>query len=367
LTGATALIPAAVGATSLTALPLAVEEPLLEEPFSAPAAAVDEPATPKGRRWKVDVNWRAYARPAAKAAAVTAVLAALAGVFVWSRGAIARYRAASHTRELTAESSAHVADARTDAASARGVPAAAAPPSGVKAGQSRGAYVSRGAGGEVGAAKAASTASGNPGAVGGLQVDTSPSGARVFVDGRDRGVTPLTLTDLAPGSHKVVLESEEGSVRRTVQVVAGQIEVLSDAIFAGWLHIAAPVDVAVSEQGRPLLMDARQQVLLKAGEHNLLIESRSFGFSEKRRVYIEPGATTTVDVEMGTSTLSVTATAAAEVTVDGVRAGSTPLVDFPLKLGTHDVVVTDIFGNTWRRSVRVTSAPARLEADFGKQ
>ncbi len=113
-------------------------------------------------------------------------------------------------------------------------------------------------------------------------------------------------------------------------------------------------------------MDARGQVLLKAGEHDLLIESRAFGFTDKRHVSIEPGATTTVDVEMGTSTLGVTSSAPAEVQVDGVPAGPTPLAAYALKLGTHEVVVTDIFGNVRRRSVRVTSAPAQIEVDFSK-
>ena len=44
-----------------------------------------------------------------------------------------------------------------------------------------------------------------PKRIGRLQVDSNPPGAQVVVDGRDRGTTPLTLTDLPVGSHVVVL------------------------------------------------------------------------------------------------------------------------------------------------------------------
>ena len=367
LAATAALVPAAVGATLLTSLPFPIAEPLVDEPEPevVPVPAVAEPVA-KTRRWTNDVNWRAYARPAGRAAAVAAVLACLAGAGLWARGAIAKYRAASRTSSAVSEpDSAAVA---VDATPAGRQPAAANRPAGSRATAARAQEgKSIPTDGAASAKSAATEIGGTAHRVGTLQLETSPSGARVIVDGRDRGVTPLTIDDLAPGGHKVVLESEEGTLHRTVQVVEGQTEVLSEAIFAGWLHVAAPVDVVVSERGRPLQMDARGQVLLKAGDHDLLIESRAFGFSQKRRVSIEPGGTATLDIEMGMSTLSVTATAAADVQVDGVRAGATPLVDFPLKVGTHDVVITDIFGNTQRRSLRVTSAPASIEVDFTKR
>jgi hypothetical protein len=43
-------------------------------------------------------------------------------------------------------------------------------------------------------------------ASGSLVVETRPPGARVVVDGRDRGATPLTLSDVPAGTHAVRLE-----------------------------------------------------------------------------------------------------------------------------------------------------------------
>lgn len=42
----------------------------------------------------------------------------------------------------------------------------------------------------------------------GLEVRSTPAGAAVAIDGQRRGTTPLTLNDLAPGAHKVMLSFE---------------------------------------------------------------------------------------------------------------------------------------------------------------
>ena len=39
-----------------------------------------------------------------------------------------------------------------------------------------------------------------------LSIETRPPGARVRVDGRDVGVTPLTVSPLSPGSHRLELQ-----------------------------------------------------------------------------------------------------------------------------------------------------------------
>jgi hypothetical protein len=58
--------------------------------------------------------------------------------------------------------------------------------------------------GDRAAAATASAAVASKGS-GRLQVESSPTGAHVLIDGRDRGVTPLTVDGLAIGTHKVVI------------------------------------------------------------------------------------------------------------------------------------------------------------------
>jgi PEGA domain-containing protein len=62
-----------------------------------------------------------------------------------------------------------------------------------------------------------------PAAVGRLLVRSTPAGARVFVDGKDTGVTPMTLRGLTQGSHSVRLVREGYTpAERTVSFTAAR-------------------------------------------------------------------------------------------------------------------------------------------------
>jgi len=58
-------------------------------------------------------------------------------------------------------------------------------------------------------------------AVGRVSIVTDPPGARVAVDGKARGISPITSSDLVPADHKVTVTSDTGSAERTVTVAAG--------------------------------------------------------------------------------------------------------------------------------------------------
>jgi hypothetical protein len=56
---------------------------------------------------------------------------------------------------------------------------------------------------------------------GGLDIRSEPAGARVTIDGQNRGTTPVTVRDLAPGDHQVVLEAGGRKVTQAVRIDAG--------------------------------------------------------------------------------------------------------------------------------------------------
>lgn len=56
---------------------------------------------------------------------------------------------------------------------------------------------------------------------GGLDIRSDPPGARVTIDGQNRGTTPVSIRDLAPGDHQVVLEGGGRKVTQTVLIDAG--------------------------------------------------------------------------------------------------------------------------------------------------
>jgi hypothetical protein len=198
-----------------------------------------------------------------------------------------------------------------------------------------------------------------------LQISSEPPAARVLVDGRFRGMTPLTLDDLKPGEHAIVLESAEGSVSRTVTISASEPVVLEERIFSGWIAVYSPFDLIVREGAKAFALDDRRQIMLPPGPHQLRLENRVLGYEEIRQVDVKPGAVVTLQVTPPRSALTVKATADAQVWVDGVLAGDTPLVAFSVALGTHEVIVKRA-GDERRFIVTSTVKPVNLSVDFSR-
>ena len=204
------------------------------------------------------------------------------------------------------------------------------------------------------------------GRTGQLTARSEPAGAKVLVDGKERGVTPLTLDDVTIGSHTVVLQSEKGSIRRTVMVASDRPAVVSESIFAGWLTVFAPFEVQITEGTSVIRLDENGKVLLPPGSHELRLENRDLGYRETRKVEVQPGQTTSLSLVASPSLLTVTASAPAVVLIDGQQVGETPLTDHPIALGTRDVVVKAADGTERRFTRKVTVAPVQIHVDFSQ-
>jgi len=200
-----------------------------------------------------------------------------------------------------------------------------------------------------------------------LSVTSTPEGATVAVDGRKRGVTPLVLDDLLAGPHAVTLESAGGTVHRWVDVKAEQTAIVEASIYPGWLALFAPIELEIQVHGRVLRFDERHQTLLPPGRHELVLLSHELGYRDSRVVDVKPGEVTTLSVVPPKTTLTVAATAPAEVWLDGTHIGTAPVVDVPINLGTHQIVVRHPTAGEERRTIAATSAPVRVEIDFGNQ
>jgi PEGA domain len=201
-------------------------------------------------------------------------------------------------------------------------------------------------------------------AAGELRVESTPAGAAVLIDGKSRGVTPLTITGLPPGRHEVLIKSDAGSVRRTVTVSTKEATEVNEAIFSGWLAMYPPFDVVIAEGGQVLQPDGRNQIMLPPGVHSLQITNRALGYSIVQQVEVFPGAGTDVRLPMPTSTLTVTASEAAEVWLDGVRVSDAPVSALPLPLGAHEIVVKRQAGGEKRFPVTISAKPFTLNVDF---
>ena len=210
-------------------------------------------------------------------------------------------------------------------------------------------------------------------ALGRLSVVTDPAGAPVTVDGRPRGVSPVTIADLTAGEHTVTVAGPAGVVGRTVVVAAGAT---ASAMFSlpkssgpigGWLSMASPFEVEVVEQGEVIGTSAMTRIMLSAGRHDLVLSNRSVGFSEAHRIEVTPGKTIALRVDPPRVAVSINARPWAEIVMDGESVGQTPIANLSVTIGPHEVIFRHPQLPEKKQTVIVTlRGPNRIAMDLSR-
>jgi hypothetical protein len=207
--------------------------------------------------------------------------------------------------------------------------------------------------------------------VGRVSVVTDPPGARVAVDGKARGTSPITVIDLTPAEHKVTVTSDTGSAERTVTVAAGGTASVMFSLpkvsgpVGGWLSISAPFDVEVVEHDDVIASSGTSRIMLAAGRHDITIMNRSLGYQDARKIEVTAGKTTAIRVDPPKVSVSVNARPWAEVTLDGNSVGQTPISNLLIAVGTHEMVFRHPQFAERRQTVVVTAnGPNRIATDM---
>ena len=208
-----------------------------------------------------------------------------------------------------------------------------------------------------------------------LAIQSDPAGAKVSVDGTPRGVAPLTVTDLAPGSHEVVLLSEGATVRHVVDVQPGATASLVAPIGAaaaggpvsGWIVVKAPFSIEVREHGKLLGTSDTDRIMLAAGRHDLQLVNEALGYQSSRAVQVPAGKVATIAVDLPRGVVNLNATPWAEVWIDGDRVGETPIGNLSVAIGPHEVIFRNPQLGEKRHAISVTlGAPIRVSVDMRK-
>jgi len=206
-----------------------------------------------------------------------------------------------------------------------------------------------------------------------LLVRTEPPGASVTVDGRSVGRSPVSVADLTPGPHTVALAGQSGSVTQRVLVEPGRTASLFvpmgdrqvPGVAAGWITVAAPADVQVFEGDRFLGNNRIDKIMLPVGRHDLDIVNEALGYRERRTVQVTAGQVAAIKPNWPKGTLAINAVPWAEVFVDGMPVGETPIGSTQVTLGIHEVVVRHPELGERRATVTVTSgSPAKVGFDL---
>jgi PEGA domain len=198
-------------------------------------------------------------------------------------------------------------------------------------------------------------------------VQTEPAGARVLLDGKPAGESPVTLDAIAPGRHVLTFISSSGTIKRTVRVIAGKTINLEVPVFSGWLALFAPVVLDVSEDGKSLGTTEDKRLMIAPGHHKLALTNRELGYSAVHEVDVDAGQVTSLTIDpRGTANFS--SNPDSEVWMDGRRLGVTPLAGLPVPLGVRDFIFKHPDHGERRATITVRAdAPAAVSVDFTKQ
>jgi hypothetical protein len=173
---------------------------------------------------------------------------------------------------------------------------------------------------------------GGPG--GSIRVLSNVDKAKVFLDGNDMGPAPIDIKDVRTGEHVVEVKAP-GYVSREERVVvnAGSAAVLKldltaggDDKDAGTIKVVSPVPEADVFIDGAAVGKVPQEKQVTAGEHFVVVSRTGYAKLEQK-VRVEPGQTITVSAELkSVGLLRVISTpAGADVLINGVVAGKTPL------------------------------------------
>jgi hypothetical protein len=217
---------------------------------------------------------------------------------------------------------------------------------------------------------------------GSLFVRSDPAGAKVLVDNKPAGVTPITVLDLTPGPHAISVTGKDGAnARQSVQVEAGatatlrlslerpQVAEASTAVVAeptnGWVLVDAPIEMQVLHGGRQLGVSGRR-LALAPGSYDLQL--RAADYTSVKRVEVSAGRVARIEVNVPDGTVNLNAAPWAEVYLDGRSLGETPIANASVTAGTHEVIFRNPQFNELRQMVTVASGKAtRLAVTLTKK
>jgi hypothetical protein len=208
---------------------------------------------------------------------------------------------------------------------------------------------------------------------GSLLIQSDPAGAKVTVDGVAHGAAPVSVADLAPGDHEVVLQADGGTpVKQHVVIQAGvtasvlaPVATASAGPVSGWLSVKSSVSIDIKEGGRLLGSTDTDKIMMAAGRHDLELVNETLGYHSTRTVQVPPGKVAALGIEMPMGAINVNASPWAEVFIDGKRVGETPIGNLAVSIGAHEVVFRHPQLGEKRQAVSVTlNAPVRLSVDM---
>ncbi len=194
-----------------------------------------------------------------------------------------------------------------------------------------------------------------------LHITSDPDDAAVTLNGEQRGVTPLTLSNVAPGKYLMILtRRQHRSERRTLEVTPGSrtshhitLEPLHGLLLVHTRPQRADVQVNGVDRGASPLLLAD----LPLGEHRIRVSSPNY-IAKEVAVSLRDRIPQKVEIELtpdfGTLAVASTPTGA-RLQVNGVSQGTTPAEIERVPTGSATIELQMDGHEPFRESIRITA------------
>ncbi len=193
-----------------------------------------------------------------------------------------------------------------------------------------------------------------------VQINTTPDGAQVFIDGREKGTTPVSIKNLSAGKHKLKIYKTRYNTITTSFNYDGkaykEIEYTLETEYV-LLGITAYPDADIYIDGEKVGTRIYTADFLP-GKHT--VEARKEGYiTQKKEIEIEKGKDLKLQFELikFKSNLQVNSTPTdAKVYADNKYIGQTPVDITNLEPGEHEIKIVKEDYKAFYKLVNITSA-----------
>ena len=207
-----------------------------------------------------------------------------------------------------------------------------------------------------------------------VTIDSQQPGDSVVVDGRDVGVTPMTLalrSDMR--SIRVRTRPAEAAVVPPAPIVDRPADTSSASALAqaaarerrGGLRVSSPIELQVLEGDRVLGSSSDGPVVASAGKHELDFVNTEFGYQSRQTVDIKGGQIVPMKISVPDGRVSINAVPWATVSIDGNSVGETPIGNVALAVGEHQITFRHPqLGERTQKIVVKANASSRVSVTF---
>ena len=134
----------------------------------------------------------------------------------------------------------------------------------------------------------------------------------------------------------------------------------------GWLQLLSPFDVQLLERDE-VIGTSGAKIMMAAGRHDLLIVNRALGYQELRSVTVARGQNASLRIDAPQVAVSINARPWADVSIDGVPLGQTPLANATVAVGFRRIVFRHPdLGERQETAVITTKPGQRIAVDLTK-